>query len=304
MSPVGRVVAEIDLAQIRRNVQGIAQRSGVPVIAVIKANAYGLGAAAVAEAIEELVEGFYVFDAAEAVAVGKRTIALLGRSDDPADYLARKIQPVVWNVERARMLKKAQPILSVDTGQGRFAASPQDIAAIVQAGDIAEAMTHATSENQVELFRQIMIPWIGKVRLHAAGSSLLENPAARFSAVRPGFALYQNAVRVSTPLRDVKDSTGPAGYTQFRVERFGVILAGYSSGLRPGPCAINGQPRRILEVGMQSSFVEIGQAEKAGDEVVLLGDGVEPEMIAAAWSTSRQEALLRLTTAAEHRYRR
>ena len=42
---------------------------GVSVIGVIKADAYGLGAAAVAEAIAELVDSFYVHDVAEAVGI-------------------------------------------------------------------------------------------------------------------------------------------------------------------------------------------------------------------------------------------
>jgi alanine racemase len=73
-----------------------------------------------------------------------------------------------------------------------------------------------------------------------------------------------------------------------------VILAGYSHGLAPGPCLVNGAPRRVIEVGMQSAFIELEPGDRAGDEVVLLGDAVTPEQVAAAWGASAQEALLRL----------
>jgi len=40
--------------------------------------------------------------------------------------------------------------------------------------------------------------------------------------------------------------------------------------------------------------VEIGPNDRAGDEVVLLGDGLTEKEIAAAWRTSEHEALVRL----------
>src|SRR5438105_1245830 len=107
------VTVGIDLGRIRRNVAEIARRAGVGVIAVVKADGYGLGGRRVAEAVADLVEGFYVFDAAEAVEyelhrrTGKRTICLLGESKDSGDYLSHGIQPAVWDQERAAALKKA-----------------------------------------------------------------------------------------------------------------------------------------------------------------------------------------------------
>ena len=62
---------------------------------------------------------------------------------------------------------------------------------------------------------------------------------------------------------------------------YGVILAGYSHGLRPGPCLVNGRRTRIIEAGMQSAFVEVCGQEKVGDEVVLLGDQLTEAEIAA-----------------------
>jgi alanine racemase len=115
-------------------------------------------------------------------------------------------------------------------------------------------------------------------KLHAAGTALIEqDPAASLDAVRPGLALYRGAVRTSARLVAATDSAGPAGYTGFEVARHGVILAGYSHGLRAGPCAVNGRPTRLLEVGMQSAFVECAPGDRAGDEVVLLGGVAEQD---------------------------
>jgi alanine racemase len=129
------------------------------------------------------------------------------------------------------------------------------------------------------------------VRAHAAGSALLDDREAWLDAVRPGLALYRGAARVVTRLIDVRDSSGPAGYGGFRVPRFGVILAGYSHGLRPGPCLINGRRSRVIETGMQSAFVECAAGDREGDEVILLGDGLEAEDVARDGAQRRTRCL-------------
>jgi alanine racemase len=298
MMPSEHVTVAVDMDRICGNVEAIGKKCGVPIIAVVKADAYGVGAVAVARAIAHLVEGFYVLHAAEAVAAnlketGKRTIAMLAPSNEAGDYLSAGIQPVVWSVERASALRKARPVLSVDTGQQRFACPADQVEEVLATGACGEAITHAANLAQVELFRRI-VGGNQNLILHAAGSSLLDEPAARLSAVRPGLAMYRDSVRVSARLVEAKDANGPVGYSGFVVRRFGVILAGYSHGVRRGPCLVNGRVTRLLEVGMQSSFVEIESGEKSGDEVVLLGDGLAVETIAGEWRTTPHEVLLRL----------
>ena len=305
------ITVSVDLVRVRQNAQAILRQTGVPIIAVVKADAYGLGAAEVAASIADLVDGFYVFDAAEAVnarlwdIAHRRTIALNSDWNDPQEYLSRHIQPVVWSVDRANALRLAKPVLSIDTGQQRFACPPGDAAAVLAAGDCREVMTHAVIPPQVDRFLETVSGWDNhKFFLHAAGSALLGEPRARLNAVRPGLALYRGAVRVVARLIEVRDSTGPAGYTGFQVGRFGVILAGYSNGLRPGPAKVNGQIRPVLEVGMQSAFVELGPNDVRGDEVLLLSDepGIDETAIARAWNASQQEVLVRLSKTGSRKY--
>lgn len=314
MGRSSHVKVQIDLARVRRNAEEIAQRTGVELIAVVKADAYGLGADAVAAAIGDVVDAFYVFDAAEVVAghlretADRRVIALTGASNNPEDYLAQDIRPVVWTVERAKVLKRARPIVSVDTGQQRFGCRAADVMAVCKAGECDEMMTHATTLAQVQALVEASGPDIKArqrrgLRLHAAGSVLLDEPQSWLDAVRPGFALYRGAARVTARLVEVRDSAGPAGYRGFVVDRFGLILAGYSHGLRPGPCLVNGRVARVIEVGMQSSFVQVSREDKSGDEVVLLGEGMEAEMIAGEWGTTTQEVLVRMTGVGERGYR-
>jgi alanine racemase len=140
------------------------------------------------------------------------------------------------------------------------------------------------------------------LRLHAAGSSLLDAPQARFDAVRPGLALYRGAVHVSAPLIEVHTTRGPAGYSGFTAPHHGVILAGYSHGLRAGPCLINGRRSRILEVGMQSAFIEISDKDRPGDPITLLGDSLTEQAIATEWKTSPHEVLTRMCGMGQREY--
>jgi alanine racemase len=314
MTASSHVTVQVDLAQIRRNTEAIIARTGVEVIAVVKADAYGMGADAVAAAIGDLVDGFYVFDANEVIAAklrdvaDKRTLCLLGSSNDPEDYLAHDIRPIVWTKERAVALKRAKPVVSLDTGQQRFGCTADELAGILDAADSDEIMTHAVTMDQVGLFCKIIETRLPAAagehfHLHATGSAMLNEPTACLDAVRPGLALYRNAARVSAHLVEVKDSNGPAGYTGFKVPRFGVILAGYLQGLRTGPCVVNGVRRNVLEVGMQSAFVEVGKNDHTGDVVVLLGEGLEVETVADAWDVRAQEVLIRLSSAGRRIYR-
>ena len=308
MTPSAHVNVRVDLARVRANVSAVREKTGKPVIAVVKADAYGLGAQRVAPAVADLVESFYVFDLAEAAEyridelTNRPTIALLGESGDPADYTSRNVRPVVWTRDRATALRAARPVLSVDTGQQRFGAPPEDVEDVKRAGGCDEAMTHASTLAQAQLLYDLLGH---RAKLHAAGTALLDEPAAWFDAVRPGLALYRGAAHVSAPLVEARDTRGPTGYGGFvsPTGRHGVILAGYSNGLRPGPCLVNGVRRSILEVGMQSAFVELGPADRVGDAVTLLGDGVTEDEVAAAWATTPHHALLQLAASGRPTYR-
>jgi alanine racemase len=294
------LTVSVDLERVTENIRAIRRRCGVPVLAVIKADAYGLGAGRMAAGIASLVDGFCLFSLEEAVA-----IELWKKTHKPAitfgppsslnaeDYLEQHVRPAVSTVEQATALRRADPILCVDTGMRRFACPAERIDAVLTAGQCREAFTHAP---RLEQAMQLKAMLGGKnIRLHAAASSLLDEPAAYFDAVRPGLAIYQGAVRIESRLVEIHDSRDAAmGYSHFSCPRVGVILAGYSHGLRPGPCLLNGQLTRILETGMQSSYIEVAASDKVGDEVVLLGDSLDLHQIAQAWHCTSHEVLLRL----------
>src|SRR5690606_27622263 len=138
----------------------------------------------------------------------------------------------------AEAFRSLHPALCVDVGMQRFACPPAEVDAAFRAGEIREAFVHATRVDEARRLQEI----IGErnFRLGAAATALLQEPRAWLDRVRPGLALYVNAVRVTAKLVDVRESNGPIGYTGFRARRHGVILVGYSNGLRKGPASVNG----------------------------------------------------------------
>ncbi len=307
MSPSPHITVSVDLDRIRASAEAIGRATGTAVLAVVKADAYGLGAAEVSHALRDRVAGWCVFRLDEAIEAGLGETGLptlaLGPPEPQrlAEYLQHRVRPAVSSVEAARALRAAGPVLCVDTGMQRFACPPERVDEVIAAGEIREAFTHAVTLQQVEQF--VDIAGGRGLTLHAAATALLHEPRARLDAVRPGLALYDQAVRISAPLVEVNESRGPVGYTGFTAGRIGVILGGYSNGLRPGRCVVNGQPARIVEVGMQSAYIDLtGLGARVGDEVVLLGPGAQANDLASDWGTSPHAVLVSLACAGRRVY--
>ena len=137
-----RVVAEIDLAAIRANLSAIHARLGdcTPVMAIIKADAYGHGAVRVAHAIDDLVAAYGVAVADEALELReagiKKPILILGYVE-PCRYrelVRNHISPAIFSFEAAAALSEAAVLerreailhLAVDTGMTRIGFHPTD----------------------------------------------------------------------------------------------------------------------------------------------------------------------------------
>src|SRR6266446_5989648 len=170
------VRVHVNLSKIRAAAEEIGRKTGVDVLAVVKADAYGLGAREVAEAIADVVQSFCFFSLKEAIATNldpkwRKPSILLGPAGSMVaqDYISLDLRPAVSTVEQAAALRKANPILCVDTGMQRFACPESEIDRVIEAGGIREAFAHAPTMEQVKKFREIMA---GRgLKLHAAASS-------------------------------------------------------------------------------------------------------------------------------------
>ncbi len=291
----------VDLDRVRRSAELIRRRTGVALIAVVKADAYGLGAQRVTDALESAVDAFAYFSLEEARAVQRGGIVLGPPEADAATYRELGLTPAVSTRADAKRLRGVPLMLSVDTGMQRFGCSPDQAEGVLACGDFRHAFTHAAGTDGAARLADCCG---GRVEtLHAAATSLLDHEPSRLDAVRPGLALYRGAMTVTTELAAAHDCNGPIGYTRFAAPRVGVILAGYSNGLAPGPVLVNGRRQRLLEVGMNTAFVSIEPADKVGDPVVLLGGGLTEVELAAHFGTREHEILCRYGGMGRREYR-
>lgn len=132
----------IDLNAIRHNIQAVRQKAGVPVMAVVKANAYGHGAVQVARLLQNDCAFFAVSCINEAIELRQAGIPnpiLIFGHTSAADYptaIRENIRPTIYRYEDGLALSKAAQQLNmeapfhfaVDTGMSRvgFQATEED----------------------------------------------------------------------------------------------------------------------------------------------------------------------------------
>lgn len=294
------VRVRVDLDRVRAAAERIRRTVGVPLIAVIKADAYGLGARPVARALTGVADEFAYFTLREARTVGRPGLVLGPPDGDPAEYRARRLRPAVGNVADAERLRGVPVAINLDTGMQRFGCRPEELDDLRRRCHVTDIFTHAVTSAAARALRDACAG--GPERLHAACTALLDCREAWLDAVRPGLALYRGAVRVSTRLHCARQTHGPIGYTGVVCPRVGVILAGYSNHVQPGPVLVNGRRQEIIEVGMNTSFVTLDPADTAGAEVVLLGDGLSEADLAAHFHCREHEILCRYTAMGRRAY--
>ena len=212
--------AKLDLGALRHNVsvaRKLAPHSKL--MAVVKANAYGHGAATIAAALQPNVDALAVASLEEAVAlrdVGITLPILLLEGIFEASELGIAAQLEVWlsihNEQQLQWLEDATlstPLpcwLKIDTGMNRLGVTPasalqyyQRLMATPNAADNIVTYTHFASADDVhnqQTQRQIAVfddlPF-SAARSAANSAALLAWPLAHYDWVRPGYMLYGNS---------------------------------------------------------------------------------------------------------------
>lgn len=214
----------IDLDAIRHNIRAVHERAGVPVMAIIKADAYGHGAVEIARHIDGDCAFFGVSSILEALELRQagieKPILILGYTPVAAfpEAIRQSIRPAIFRYEDALALSQAATALgmtakfhiAVDTGMSRigFQVTPEeaDICARIAALPNVEAeglFSHlATADcadltrarHQAALFDQFdeMLHSRGvTIRLrHLDNSAGVMNFHCRYELVRSGIVTY------------------------------------------------------------------------------------------------------------------
>jgi len=229
--PTGPYLSEalISLENLRHNLACIRNITGQScrIMGIVKANAYGHGAAVVTAALEEEgVRDFGVANIHEAIELlqshrmhpDSRVLAFASPlAEHIALYLEHGIEMTVCDHDTVRLAestasaagKKLQVQVKVDTGMGRLGVAPEEALSLLEAIDATSSLelsgiyTHFAESHkaegftarQLERFIQVTGAYerkSGKTILkHAANSgAIVSMPGARLDMVRPGILLY------------------------------------------------------------------------------------------------------------------
>ncbi len=248
-----RTSAYIDLDAIEENYRSIGAlvEPGVTLLPVIKADAYGHGAARVALRLQSIGAGYLaVASIDEAIELRKSGVScpILVLSgvmpwEDVRIFVENDVTPTVVSfesLERAAAHQGPKPLkihVKVDTGMGRLGFSPGDLGMLLERlgrmGHIhvEGLMSHfASSElrddygaGQVEAFRRVLESFrasgLRPRFVHMANSAAIcDYPEAHFTMVRPGIMLYgshpDKSLRGKVRLKPVMRWTSSVGYVR------------------------------------------------------------------------------------------
>jgi alanine racemase len=208
-----RAWVEVDLGALRRNGAALAARARVPLLAVIKADGYGLGAVNVARALEPLSPwGFGVATVAEGVELRNAGVArpiLVLSPVLPDEYPAVRAQALRPSLGDPHTIAEWAGSgggpwhLAIDTGMNRAGlrwTRVPELDDVLPGTDLEGAFTHFHSADlddgsvieQVRRFRCALDALPARPRLvHAENSPALERGgASEWDLVRPGVFLY------------------------------------------------------------------------------------------------------------------
>jgi alanine racemase len=268
-SIIARARLTIDLDAIVANWRALDARSGqeVETGAVLKADAYGLGAARVAPALRDAgVRTFFVALAEEGVALraalgpGPAILVLSGLMPGDAEAArAHDLVPCLNSIgqatDHARLLPGHPAALQLDSGMNRLGLEPADLDRFDAAalGPVlvmshlacADEPAHPQNAAQRAAFRALAARFPGVRASLAATGGILLGPDYHFGLTRPGIGLFGGApfagarpvVRLALPVIQVREvAPGEAvGYgaawTAPRPARIATLAAGYADGL-------------------------------------------------------------------------
>ncbi len=215
--------AEIDLDRLHKNVDLISSTAGVPLMPVVKANAYGHGATRIAKELtgRSDVAALCVGTVDEALELRKngvkgRIIVLDGVLKEQAgDVVKLGLEVVISSATTARVLSRAavkSPVpvhLKINTGMGRLGVCPGDALdtyrklAGMKKIRISGVMTHLAdsdrirgqARSQINSFNSILdviaSAGFSLPPKHAANTAaVFLHPDSRYDLVRPGIGIY------------------------------------------------------------------------------------------------------------------
>jgi alanine racemase len=326
-----RSAVNVDLGALRRNVATLLRAlDGAELWAVVKADAYGHGAADVARAaLGAGAAALCVATIPEGLALRndyrEPRIVVLGPASSPDEVAQAREAGVELAIGDGEIPEGVRVHVKLDTGMGRYGLS--ELPAL--SADVVGLMTHLATADTDPAFARQQVEWFADatrefahLQRHVANSAAaLRLPEARFDAARCGIAIYglspfgtdpaddglEPVLSWHSALAQVKqlapgESTGYG--RRFIAQRptwIGLVPVGYADGFRRDltgtQVLVAGEPRRVVgTISMDSFAVELPGELPVGTPVVLLGHGVLAEAHARVAGTINYELVCGIDT--------
>lgn len=333
----------IDLDAIIANWRVFAKRvAPAQAAAVVKADAYGLGAERVARALAKAgCSRFYVAWPLEgeavrgAVGAGPEILVFHGPAADTLGLFGTHgLTPVLNSLQQIELWKSANAsapaAVHVDVGMNRLGVSetqwaeaarmlpkPVRLVGHLACGDEESELNTA----QLQKFERAVKLWPDAPRSLAATGGIYQGPFYHFEEVRPGIGLYgggpasRTVVTLTAPVLQVRDigkgeTVGyGASWTAQNDATLATVGLGYADGFlraasNRGMAFVGGQKRPIVgRVSMDLIVVDVtGLSVSVGDDIEFLGPNMRLAEVAGTMGTIDYEILTRLGSRLTRRY--
>lgn len=307
---------EVDIFNIRKNLETIKKLSGSEVCPIVKADAYGHGSVRVCKALEDLAYCFATATYGEAKKICKdvrKDVLILGADNSEGE---RNIIPSIVSLEdyfKKRFYKRVS--LIVNTGMNRLGVELNELKYIEKKNNIYTIFSHVYSkesmEKQTQKFDNALELLKVEAKRHLYASNWLYSKK-KYDFIRCGLNLYgyglnglNPAMRVTAKIIRVSyvKKGENVGYGKCILEK-DMKIATVNTGYRDGflrkrsdkeirTVFVNGERCNLVgQVCMDMFMIDVSNINvKVGDEVCILGNEMSGEEFAMQNSTIVYEIL-------------
>lgn len=294
--------------RIKRNVALIREQAGVPVMLMVKADAYGHGLCKVATYVDDIVDAFGVENVEEALRLKKAGITkeILALAVSPNEietayrngitiglHNTEQFDKIVYLIGHNRVNPQRFNIhIKVDSGMHRLGFCVADLEKLLpKAKEIGLRISGVYShlrdagndqKDEFDKLAGIVKSYYPQAKKHLASSHSLANPHLRYDMLRVGIKAYEGAMSAFSQVVEARflQAGEKVSYGDFILEKdtnTAVVFGGYADGIageNPSCVYIGNQKCRVIgNVCMDCFVVDTEKyVAKVGEEVVLFDE--------------------------------
>ena len=315
-----KIVVEIDLKRIEKNVLATRRLVGVPVMLMVKADAYGHGLVKVAKRAENVVDAFGVETLEEGVKLRsagiKSEILVLALCENEI-FRAYKRDLTIGLHNREQFAKivslidsnrinpaKLKTHIKVDSGMHRLGFCLDELQIVLQKAkalciNVAGIYSHLRDETEsqkstFDRFVEVAKGYYPDIKAHLASSHSLFNPNLRYDGVRLGINAYNGAMSAYSQVVESRrlQAGERVSYGDFVLQKAtntAVVFGGYADSIaRENSSSVRIRGKKCAVIGnvcMDCFVVDTGDLEAKVGERVLLFDSDTASEVASERNT-------------------